>query len=87
MRGANEAIIKERHQIPKVEEILTELHSAKYFSKTDLKEGYHQIELAEESRHITTFLTDKGCYQSKRLVFGVSSAFEQFQKIIETYLK
>ena len=83
MRRANEAIIRERHQIPKVEEILTELHSAKYFSKIDLKEGYHQIELAEESRHITTFLTHEGCYQSKRLVFGVSSAFEQFQKIIE----
>ena len=83
MRRANEAIIRERHQIPKVEERLTELHSAKYFSKIDLKEGYHKIELAEESRHITTFLTHEGCYQSKRLVFGVSSAFEQFQKIIE----
>ena len=57
MRRANEAIVRERHQIPKVEEILPELHNAKYFSKIDLKEGYHQIELAEESRHITTFLT------------------------------
>ena len=83
MRRANEAIIRERHQIPKVEEILPELHNAKYFSKIDLKEGYHQIELAEESRHITTFLTHEGCYQSKRLVYGVNSAFEQFQKIIE----
>ena len=83
MRRANEAIIRERHQIPKVEEILPELHNAKYFSKIDLKEGYHQIELSEESRHITTFLTHEGCYQSKRLVYGASSAFEQFQKIIE----
>ena len=83
MRRANEAIVRERHQIPKVEEILPELHNAKYFSKIDLKEGYHQIELAEESRHITTFLTHEGCFQSKRLVYGVSSAFEQFQKVIE----
>ena len=83
MRRANEAIVRERHQIPKVEEILPELHNAKYFSKIDLKEGYHQIELGEESRHITTFLTHEGCFQSKRLVYGVSSAFEQFQKVIE----
>ncbi|XP_065064039.1 uncharacterized protein K02A2.6-like [Rhopilema esculentum] len=83
MRRANEAIVRERHQIPKVEEILPELHNAKYFSKIDLKEGYHQLELAEESRHITTFLTHEGCFQSKRLVYGVSSAFEQFQKVIE----
>ena len=40
MRRANEAIVRERHQIPKVEEILPELHNAKYFSKIDLKEGY-----------------------------------------------
>ena len=48
-----------------------------------MKEGYHQIELAEESRHITTFLAHEDCFQSKRLVYGVSSAFEQFQKVIE----
>ena len=83
MRRANEVIVRERHQIPKVEEILPELHNAKYFSKIDLKEGYHQLELAEESRHITTFLTHEGCFQSKRLVYGVSSAFEQFQNVIE----
>ena len=59
MGKAKEAIIRERHQIPKVEEILLELYSAKYFSKIDLKEGYHQIEFAEESRHITTFLIHK----------------------------
>lgn len=83
MRRANEAIIRERRQIPKVEEILPELHHAKYFSKVDLKEGYHQIELAEELRHIKTFLTNEDCFQSKRLVCGASSAFEQFHKIIE----
>ena len=83
MGRANEAIVRERHQIPKVEEILPELHNEKHFSKIGLKKGYHQIELAEESRHITTFLTDEGCLQSKHLVYGVSSAFEQFQKVIE----
>ena len=35
MRRTNEAIVRERHQIPKVEEILPELHNAKYFSKID----------------------------------------------------
>ena len=83
MRRTNEAIVRERHQIPKVEEILPELHNAKYFSKIDSKEGYHQLELAEESRHITSILTREGCFQSKRLVYRVSSAFEQFQKVIE----
>ena len=39
MRQANKAIIRERHIIPKIENILTELHGATYFSKIDLTEG------------------------------------------------
>ena len=40
---ANVAIERERHVIPKLEEILPELHNAKIFSKLDLREGYHQF--------------------------------------------
>ena len=49
MRKANVAIKSERHVIPKFEEILPELHNAKIFSTLDLREGYHQILLDEES--------------------------------------
>ena len=44
MRQANKAIIRERHIILKIEDILTELHGAKYFSKIDLTEGYQIID-------------------------------------------
>ena len=39
MRQASKAIIRECHIIPKIEDILTELHGANYFSKVDLTEG------------------------------------------------
>ena len=83
MLRANEAIISEIHQIPKLEELLPELNDAKDFCKLDLKEGYHQIELEKNSRHITSFITHEGCFQSKRLIYGANSAFEQFQKVVE----
>lgn len=83
MRRANEALIKERHQISKLEKILSELNNAKYFSNIDLTERYNQIELDPKSRHITAFITHEGTYQSKRLVYVKKIAFEQYQKIIE----
>jgi hypothetical protein len=57
MRQANEAIIRERHPIPTVDEILQGVNGSKIFSKLDLKLGYHQLELSPESREITTFAT------------------------------
>lgn len=63
--------------------ILPELHDAKVFSKVDLREGYHQLELHPKSRHITAFATHVGVFRYKRLIFGKNSAFEIFQKQIE----
>ena len=61
-RRENEALIREKHQIPERDEILPELSKAKYFSKIDLREGYHQIEVDQNSRHITAFITREGAY-------------------------
>ena len=83
MRRANEAIVRERHVIPKIEEVVTELHGARYFSKLDLREAYHQVLLDEDSRDITTFACHDGLFRYKRLVYGCKTAFESFQKIIE----
>ena len=57
MRRANKAIVRERHPIPTIEEILYDLNGSTVFSKFLLKWGFHQVELEEESREITTFVT------------------------------
>ena len=86
MRRANEAIIRGRYPIPTVDELLQNMNGSKVFSKIDLKWGYHQLELTEESRDITTFATHSGLYRYKRLLFGVSSASEQYQHEIAAAL-
>lgn len=83
MRRANEAIERVRFPIPTVDEILQELNGSKVFSKLDLKWGYHQIELDEKSRDITTFSVHNGLYRYKRLFFGVNSATEQYQHEVQ----
>ena len=82
MRQANSAILRERHPIPTVDEVLQNLNCSKVFSKLDLNLAFHQIELSEESRSITTFVTHKGLFRYKRLMFGISCAPEMYQRII-----
>ena len=82
MRRANSAIERERHPIPTIEEVLYDLYGSTVFSKLDLKWGFHQVELDERSREITTFVTHRGLYRYKRLMIGVTSAPEKYQKIV-----
>ena len=87
MRKANMAIIRERHYVPTIEEVLSDLQGSTIFSKCDLKWGFHQIELDEKSRDITTLITHRGLYRYKRLLFGITSAPEKYQKIIKDVLQ
>ena len=87
MREANKAIIRERHPIPTVDDVLVEMNNSTVFSKIDLNMGFHQIVLSEESRPITTFITHKGLYRYKRLSFGVNAAPEMFQNAVGQVLK
>ena len=82
MRRANEAIIRERLPIPTIDETLESLNGSTVFSKLDLRWGFHQIELEDDSRDITTFATHDGIFRYKRLSFGVNAAPEKYQHII-----
>ncbi|PIK43243.1 hypothetical protein BSL78_19881 [Apostichopus japonicus] len=82
-RLANQAVIRERYPIPTIEEIIHNMNDSSLFSKLDLNMGFHQIGLSEDSRAITTFVTHTGLYRYKRLMFGISSAPELYQHIIQ----
>ncbi|KAJ1181498.1 hypothetical protein NDU88_006705 [Pleurodeles waltl] len=86
MHLPNAAIKREWHLTPTIDDILGELSESRWFSKLDLRSGYHQLVLAKESRYITTFSTHIGLRRSKRLSFGVSSAAEVFQNVIQELL-
>ena len=87
MRLPNKAIQRTRHITPTVDDIIHDLNGAKIFSKLDMNAGYHQIELEEQSRYITTFTTHVGLRRYKRLNFGISSAAEIFQETVSESLQ
>lgn len=63
MRRANAAVLREAHPLPLVDELLGSVDGATVFSKVDIKDAYHQLEISKESRPITTFITKTGLYR------------------------
>lgn len=86
MRRANQAVERENHPLPTVEDLMPLLCHSKWFSRIDVRQAFHQVEISENSRHITTFICKKGLFRYTRLMFGITCAPELFQKIMEQIL-
>lgn len=62
-RALNAIIVKDAYPIPAVDELLDELNGARYFSKLDLRSGYHQVLICAEDKYKTAFRTHHGHFQ------------------------
>ena len=82
MRKANEAIKRERHITPTIDDIILKLNDAQVFIKLDMNNGFHQLVLSKGSRNITVFYTHAGLRRYKRLNYGISASPEIFQNEI-----
>ena len=76
----NRYVKRERHILPSVDHVLAQIGDAKFFSKLDANSGFWQIELSPDSSKLTTSIAPFGRYKFNRLLFGISSAPELFQK-------
>lgn len=76
----NKVLKREHFLIPTLEEIKTKLVGKSYFSVIDLKDGFHQILLDEESRDYCTFSSPYGYFRYLRVPFGLNTSPEIFMK-------
>ena len=85
LRKLNNRTVKDTYSLSHIDETLDSLQGSQWFSSLDLKSGYWQVKMDEESKPLTVFTVGPlGFYVCKRMPFGLTNAPATFQRLMET---
>jgi hypothetical protein len=82
-RTLNSMTIKNKYTLPRIEHLLDRLKKAKFFSKVDLRSGYHQMKIREQDIPKTAFTTRYDLYEFVVVSFGLTNAPAYFMNLMK----
>ena len=85
-RSLNSDTITDVWPLPRIDEMLARLRGAKYFSKLDLRDGYHQVPVKEFDCFKTAFTCSYGTFEFNIMMFGFKNAPAHFQRSMNLLL-
>ena len=81
-RYLNSVTVKDAYPIPRIDESLSKLGDAKFFTTLDLGSAFWQVPLRKQDREKTGFACELGLFQWKRMPFGLCNATATFQRLM-----